>query len=154
MTMRNPIAVCSLALFGLSATAYASGRYVSRRNTEQVAVTQLEVSTVGMQDEQASLELKLDVQVNREVGSDVTLTAVTTCTVNGQTKSEKTDLGSLSDVSDGESKHIEVTPFANAKLDAPPTQCDITIHQNRGGRTKSLAHFCYADGQVASGACR
>ncbi len=153
--MPSRIAIVGLFLLGLSLTAQATGRFVARRNTEQVAVTKLEVATNGMQDEPASLELKLDVQVNRSLGSDVTLTAFTSCKVNGQTKTEKSELGNLSDLSDGESKHIEASPFASAKLDAPPAQCDISIQQHKGGHGgKVLARFCYSDDQVAPGACR
>ena len=73
----------------------------------------------------------------------------------GRARPRRARLGSLSDLSDGESKHIEASPFANAKLDAPPAQCDITMRQNKGGKAgKVLARFCYADDQVASGACR
>jgi hypothetical protein len=147
---------CGIALLGLSSAAYARG---GRRPAEasQIIVTHLDVTTpVGDPGANPSLDVKLDVQVTSSVGSDVTLTAVTACKVNGAVKIDTSDLGGdLSDLDVGDTKRLEASPFASSKLEGTPSQCSITIRENKEfSAAKNIAQFCYAAGHVTRGACR
>jgi hypothetical protein len=154
--MKTKVVLCGMVLLGLSSVADARGRGAAR-NPKQLVVTKLQVTPSAEGDGPGrSLELGLDVQVASTVGSDVTLTAVTACKVNGAMQIDTTELGGdLSDLNVGDSKHFDATPFSASKLDAMPSQCNVTIRQNQDfGDAKPIAQFCYAAGHVARGACR
>ena len=154
--MKTTAAVCGMAFLGLSSAADARGRGVTPNST-QLVVTKLQLSSSAEGDGAArSLALGLDVQVSSTVGSEATLTAVTTCRVNGATQSETTDLGGdLADLNVGDSKHFDATLFSSSKLDAAPSQCSVTIRQNEEvGAAKPLGQFCYVASRVVRGACR